>query len=123
MILGEFELAVGKSAGLMNLAIPVTFLSRTNAVGDNPNPGARRDGTVPLSKHLPASDLIPIIAELAPSKISAQDLATLEIGDIITTDHPAADPVILRVDGSPKFRARPISLGGRKAVRIESQLD
>jgi flagellar motor switch protein FliM len=73
----------------------------------------------------PANDksLISLDAQLNASKISAADLATLEIGDLIATDHKADEPVTICIDGVPRFLGRLGALAGRKAVRIESTIE
>ncbi len=62
---------------------------------------------------------MPVVAHLAETKISAADLATLEVGDIITTEHKIDEPMIVRIDGAPHFLARSGVCNGRKAIRIE----
>ncbi len=59
------------------------------------------------------------MAQLAETKISAADLETLEVGDLITTEHKVDEPVIVRIDGAPHFLARSGVCSGRKAIRIE----
>ncbi len=61
--------------------------------------------------------------QLAQTAISASQLVGLRVGDIITTEKDIHSPLIVAVEGVPKFRARPGQYKGRKAVLIESVIE
>ena len=46
----------------------------------------------------------------------------LRVGDVITTDKDIHDPLVVSVEGVPKFRAKPGAFKGRKAIRIEQSI-
>ncbi len=60
-----------------------------------------------------------MIAQLADTRITTGELIGLRVGDIITTDKDIHDPLVVSVEGVPKFRAHAGAFKGRKAVRIE----
>jgi flagellar motor switch protein FliM len=64
-------------------------------------------------------ETVTLIAQLATTKLSAADLRGLGVGDLITTEAPMQDGILLCVDGVAKFRAHPGASAGRKAARIE----
>ena len=102
-----FKLSAGPTSGLMRLCIPQSLLGQ--AVPPDPAPGGR-SGPVGVSATLPDMTL------------SADELAGLAVGDILTTDEPADGEVIVRVAGIPKYRARVGSLNGRRAVTITRRI-
>jgi flagellar motor switch protein FliM len=56
---------------------------------------------------------------LVRTRIPANDLANLEVGDVIPTEQRHDQPVQVAVDGRIRFLARPGEMDGRKAIRIE----
>ncbi|MBT8486549.1 MAG: flagellar motor switch protein FliM, partial [Phycisphaerae bacterium] len=56
---------------------------------------------------------------LGETTITVADLRGLEVGDIITTEKRASDPIILTAGGIPKFFAQIGQLRGRRALRID----
>jgi flagellar motor switch protein FliM len=48
---------------------------------------------------------------------------SLRVGDIITTQKDIHQPVIVSVEGVPKFRAKLGAFKGHKAIRIESSIE
>ena len=47
----------------------------------------------------------------------------LRIGDVITTQKDVHSPLVVSVEGIPKFRALPGAFKGHKAVRIDGVID
>jgi flagellar motor switch protein FliM len=67
--------------------------------------------------------LVELRVELARTTATAGDLLHLAVGDIITTDQPADAPLVIELDGRPRFEARPGIHEGRKAIQIERPID
>jgi len=59
---------------------------------------------------------------LARSRISTGELFTLRVGDIITTEKDIHSPLVVNVEGVPKFRAFPGAMKGHKAIRIADMI-
>ncbi len=69
-----------------------------------------------------SGEVIELMACLAETDISPDELAALELGDIIATDQQANDPILVSQDGELRFRAHLGSWQGRKALEIEQVL-
>ena len=63
-----------------------------------------------------------LIAQLAETRITTGELIGLRVGDIITTEKDVHDPLVICVEGVPKFRAQAGAFKGRKAIRIEKPI-
>ena len=66
-----------------------------------------------------SSARVELDATLATTTISMSELRQLEIGDLIVTNRPANSPVVLGVEGKPKFLASLGQLRGNRALRIQ----
>jgi flagellar motor switch protein FliM len=64
-----------------------------------------------------------ILVKLGDADITANDLANLEVGDIIQLNHDAATPLELLVEGIPKFKCAPGVLKGQRAVKLIDTID
>jgi flagellar motor switch protein FliM len=62
-------------------------------------------------------------ATLQETTIRREELEELSVGDIITTDHPVDQPLIVTVNGVPRFLASPGILQGRTAFRVLGPID
>ncbi len=62
------------------------------------------------------------MAQLAETKINTGDLIGLRVGDIITTEKDVNTPIVISVEGLPKYHARPGAFKGRKAIRIDEPM-
>ncbi|MBM84282.1 MAG: hypothetical protein CMJ78_27315 [Planctomycetaceae bacterium] len=65
---------------------------------------------------------VEVAACLAETRLTAEDLVGLEIGDIIQTDCNVKQTVKLLVEGRAMFEASPGVVQGRKAAQIENLL-
>jgi flagellar motor switch protein FliM len=70
-----------------------------------------------------STSLVEVQVRLAQTRINAGELIGLRVGDIITTEKDKNSPLILSVEGIPKFRARPGAFKGHKAVLVESVVE
>jgi flagellar motor switch protein FliM len=59
-----------------------------------------------------------VVVELAETNISTSDLIGLRVGDIIATEKDTQRPLVVSVEGQPKFHAQPGAYKGRKAVQV-----
>ncbi len=59
---------------------------------------------------------------LAETTITMDELVNLEVGDVITTTKRATEPVVVCVEGRPKFTAYLGQFRGARALRIASTL-
>ena len=59
-----------------------------------------------------------VVVELAETHIATADLVNLQVGDIITTDKDVHLPLVVSVEGRPKYHAAPGVYKGRKAIEV-----
>jgi flagellar motor switch protein FliM len=118
-----FELKMGNRAGTMNLCIPynviepmVEQLSSQNWFTRNKHTRSK-ETEQQLVGNLSAAPL-EVIALLAQTTITVQDLLAMSVGDIIVTQTPHDKPVTLSVEGENKFTGNIGQFRGNRAVRI-----
>ncbi len=110
MLAIAFDIELAGSQGSMHLAIPLVEL------GQICDPGIPADTCGELASGAR------IAAELRSVEIDSADLESLAVGDIVTTEHRADEPVIVTVDGDPRYAAKLGAWQGQKAVEIERDL-
>ena len=122
VVLG-FELKTGSRAGTMNLCIPynviepvVEELSSQSWFSASTNQKSR-DAGVRMRKGL-AGATMQLTGLLAKTTITMRDLATLAVGDIISTEVSASEPIWMCVEGEPKFRAEVGQRRGNIALKL-----
>jgi flagellar motor switch protein FliM len=127
VVLISFEIALGEMRGMMNLCIPFNSIER---IGQNLSSnswvaygrrGATPETTQRITRNLRGA-LVELVAQLAETKINTGDLIGLRVGDIITTEKDVNTPIIISVEGLPKYHARPGAFKGRKAIRIDEPM-
>ena len=123
VILISFELTLGEARGMMNLCIPfnaieriATRLSSNNWVSYGTKK-ATPENVERISNQLNGA-LVDVVVELAETNISTSDLIGLRVGDIIATEKDVERPLIVSVEGRPKFHAQPGAFKGRKAIQV-----
>ncbi|MGQ9575851.1 MAG: flagellar motor switch protein FliM [Thermoguttaceae bacterium] len=120
----SFELALGEIRGMMNLCIPYNSIERISGkLSANSWVAYGRRAATPesieqISRTL-RSSLVGVHVRLASTRITAGELIGLRVGDVVTTQKDVHSPLLVFVEGVPKFRARPGVFKGHKAIRIE----
>jgi flagellar motor switch protein FliM len=66
---------------------------------------------------------VEIVVELGKSKIKGRDLLQLDVGDVVLLDHEVNDPLTVKVEGVPKFKAMPGTYKGNQAFKITDVID
>jgi len=118
-----FEIKMGNRAGTMSLCIPFNVIEplmedlsaqswfMAGRMRSDEHWGgmiARRLSNAPLE----------VTGILAETTITLAELRTLEIGDLIMTDKPATEPVMLHAEARRKFLANIGQYKGNRALRI-----
>ncbi len=124
----SFELAIGDLRGMMNLCIPYNSIER---IGGKLSANSwvsygRRQATPESVRQISESlctSLVEIEVRLAQTKIGTGELIGLRVGDIITTQKDVAQPVVVSIEGVPKFRAKLGAFKGHKAILIDSAIE
>ncbi|MBI1899899.1 MAG: flagellar motor switch protein FliM [Planctomycetia bacterium] len=124
VVLISFEVMFNDVRGMMNLCIPFNSLERiagrlsSNSWASYGRKYTTEDTQRVLMEGMKAA-AVNVVVELARTTISTGDLIGLRVGDVVTTEHDCRSPLIVEVEGVPKFHARPGACRGRKAIRIE----
>ena len=66
---------------------------------------------------------IEIIAELGTTEITSEDLMGFKVGDTLILGNDVTDPLILKVEGNPKFKGFPGVSRGNKAIQITEVIE
>jgi flagellar motor switch protein FliM len=128
VVLISFEVALGEVRGMMNLCIPYNAIERisgklsANSWVTYGKRQATPDTIRQIGQTLRGS-LVELRVRLARTTISTGQLIGLRVGDIITTEKDVRSPLLVTVEGVPKFRASPGALKGRKAIQICEVID
>jgi flagellar motor switch protein FliM len=64
-----------------------------------------------------------LVAELAETDMKTEELIDLRVGDVLQTSKDVGQPLTVRLDGVPRFRANLGKLSDRKAIEIVEVLD
>jgi flagellar motor switch protein FliM len=117
-----FEVKIGGRAGTMSLCIPfkaieplVGELSAESWAAPPARPGGPWEAR--LNRHL-VDVPVEVSGILCRSRITMGELRRLEVGDLISTEHPATAPAVLAVSGRPKHHAAIGRFQGNVALRI-----
>ena len=128
VVLISFELTIGDLRGMMNLCIPYNSIERiggklsANSWVSYGRKNASPETIKQISETL-CSSPVGVSVRLAQTKIGTGELVSLRVGDIITTQKDVHQPVIVSVEGVPKFRARIGAVKGHKAIMIEQSIE
>ena len=107
VIVVSFALSIGDQRGMMRLCLPSRLLDRMG----KPHESRRRKSRLDVD------------ASLATSSISAGDLQSLCVGDIIVTETSTNSPAIVSIEGEAKYLAKPGVYQDRKAVRLTEAIE
>jgi flagellar motor switch protein FliM len=128
VVLISFELTLGESRGMMNLCIPFNSIERisprlsSNSWVSYGKKNATPENIQRISGRL-SDALVEVVVELAETNISTADLIGLRVGDIIATEKEIERPLVVSVEGRPKFHAQPGAFKGRKAIQVMGTID
>ena len=128
VVLISFELAIGELRGMMNLCIPYNSIERIGgklSVNSWSAYGRRQstpESIEQISNSL-RSSLVELKVRLAQTRIGTGELIGLRVGDIITTEKDVHSPLVVSIEGLPKFHARPGAYKGHKAIRIDGHIE
>lgn len=125
----SFDIRLGDSNGSMRLCLPyptveslLPQLNRQYVMNQNHDDDQPEQASPELLKHVNQVELrVSLI--LGQSDIKMRDLIDLQIGDVIGLNTQQDQEMVLKVEQSPKFLARPGTIGNRLAAEITQILD
>ena len=126
VVMVTLEITVGDTSGMMNLCLPFSVvepltprLSRASRLDHfRRQPAEENAGRI---AHLIEQAPVELTVYLAETTITVADLMNLRVGDIIKTEKPADETLLVRVGEKPKFRGRPADHRGKKAILITAR--
>jgi flagellar motor switch protein FliM len=123
VVLISFELALRDVRGMVNLCIPYNSIERigTKLSSNSWITYGRRQATpesIEQISQMVRGSLVEMQVRLARTQLGTGELFSLRVGDIITTEKDVHSPLLVSVEGIPKFRAQAGAFKGHKAVRI-----
>jgi flagellar motor switch protein FliM len=128
VVLISFELTLGDARGMMNLCLPFNAIERistrlsANSWVSYGKKTATPENIQRISDRLSGA-LVEVVVELAETSIATSDLISLRVGDIIATEKDTQRPLVVSVEGQPKFHAQPGAFKGRKAIQVVGQIN
>jgi flagellar motor switch protein FliM len=125
IVLISFELTVGEMRGMMNLCIPFNSIERVSAklTSNNWVSYAKKAPNLESMQRIGnriAQAPVEVVVELAATRIGTSDMLDLRVGDIIASEKDIHEPLMVYVEGKPKFLAAPGKYKGRKAIQIKT---
>lgn len=123
VVLISFEITLGDLRGMMNLCIPYNSIER---IGGKLSANSwvtygRRQSTPESIEQISravCTSQVELNVRLSQTRITTGELLSLRVGDIITTSKDIHSPLVVLVEGIPKFHASPGAFKGHKAICI-----
>ncbi|MCL2627865.1 MAG: flagellar motor switch protein FliM [Oscillospiraceae bacterium] len=119
------NITMGEESGLMSICIPHTAIEPvaqqlntrmwfSSGLRDDGRGEERLAALTSMLMHTPT----PLTAYFEQTPATVQDIVNLQIGDVIKLDHPVDNPLTIKVQHIPKFRATVGTMGHRYAMQI-----
>lgn len=121
VLLLSFEIKIGETRGVLNLCFPAASIEAVSGGFTRSWNRTRREMT-PNEHDALDENLKRITLNLEAGihvGIGAGDFLRLSVGDVISLDYPANEPIEVRVNGKPKFLAAPAAAGTRAQIRLQ----
>lgn len=123
IVLISFELTMGDTRGIMNLCVPYNTIEPLagKLSSDTWSAYTKRsaDPRQKLNLELGLSRArVQVSVQLARTAVSAGDVASLSVGDIILTGRGVDQGLEVAVEGRPVFTGKPGLVKGHKAIEI-----
>jgi flagellar motor switch protein FliM len=118
-----FELKMGNRAGTMSLCIPYNVIEPIMGTLAAQNwfsyqrKGGQEDHAKKLTKNVNNAP-VEMRAFLARTTMKLNDLLTLQVGDIITTEKPCSSDAFVQIEGKHKFFAQVGQMRGKRSIRV-----
>jgi flagellar motor switch protein FliM len=118
-----FEVKMGNRAGTMSLCIPYNVIEPIMGVLAAQNwfsyqrKGSQEDHLRRLTKNI-CNAPVEMRTFLAQTTISVNDLLSLQVGDLITTEKPVTADVLIQIEGKHKFLGQLGQFRDCRAIRI-----
>lgn len=128
VILVGYEIHIGETVGTMNMCIPLMVLTpildqiASQATFQRSITPEMAEKTRSVLESYVYSTDVPVEPILGETKITLNELAQLQVGDVIGLDSKANETIKINVGGIPRFRGQPGRSGEQSSVQIVSLL-
>ncbi len=129
MLVTSFHLSLGHCEGRMDVCLPLKALKRRLPKTSFTEHMLRRDSDWDARAHHHSglegtvkNAIVTVSALLGTAEIPFQELLEVEVGDIVRLETETLAPLEIRVNGTPRFLARPGVSKGRMAARVSETL-
>ncbi|MDR1957522.1 MAG: flagellar motor switch protein FliM [Planctomycetaceae bacterium] len=128
VVLVCFEVALIEVRGIINLCIPYNAIERISGklASNSWVTYGRRQATPQSIEKISKSIrnmLVELKVKLGHTKIALNDLMQLRVGDVICTQKNVNTPLLVSVEGIPKYWAKPGAYKGYTAIQIEDIIE
>jgi flagellar motor switch protein FliM len=124
-IITRFEINFETGTGEMRLCIPHSLIEPIQENLKSGNQGKGYEVDQNWRKYIQDKLMemtVNVSCSFARLKMSGRELIGLKVNDVVELDRTVGEPVIICVEGIPKFNGRAGSYNKRQAVKIEEQL-
>jgi flagellar motor switch protein FliM len=127
IVLISFEITMGEIRGIMNLCIPFNTIEPLmgNLSSDTWSAYTKRTADPRQKLNLQTGvgkGKVNMVVGLADTRLTAQEIMGLSVGDVIMTEKGRAQPLEVYIEGKPLFRGSAGLFRGHKAVQIASSI-
>jgi flagellar motor switch protein FliM len=124
VVLISFEITLGDVRGMANLCITFNSIERiSQQLTSNSWVAYGRKPPTPQSIEMISGQLsgsiVEVVVDLAETHIATSDMINLQVGDVIATEKDVNTPLVLSIEGRPKFHTEAGVFKGRKAVQVK----
>lgn len=122
VLLLSFEIRIAETRGVLNLCIPASSIEAVSGSFTRSWQKTRREMSAieHESLHENVGRVTVTLEAAIQSSIEAGDFLKLQVGDVIALDHPAHNPIEIRVNGRAKFEGAPGASTARTHVRLQT---
>ncbi len=125
VIVIRFIVDIANASGFMTLCMPYSTIEPIGEKLRSKFHGEKLDVDQAWTRYIEKKikELpINLVCTLGVTKITGRELLEMKVGDVIKLDQKVSDPLIMSIDGIPKFRGYPGTSNKRKAIRISERL-
>ncbi len=120
----SIEIRIGDNAGMLNIGIPSIIIKM---LGQRMDQHSVRKSELTEAEHQRIMRLLRPAAlrmdvRLTGPTLTVRDLLHLDTDDVLTFDYPIQRPMIVHLNGRPKYTAHVVATGRKRAVELEAPI-
>ena len=120
-VLVALEVNAARVSGLVHVCYPLALLESLlprSPRGESSRRGAGPEHAARTAPSALKNMSVPVVIELARGRLTLEDVAMLQAGDVVKLDTAKGEPAVVYLGNKPKFLGRPGLQGRRRAVQI-----